>query len=319
MTSPYISVVMSVFNGAEHLIDTINSVLSQEGVDFEFIIVDDGSTDSSSEIISEFMQSDYRIKHLSQKNQGLTKSLVTACAMAEGKYIARQDNGDISISGRLLAQLEILQDNPNAVMTSTGVSFKAPDGEELYTVEQTPVQAREGLMARDISLLRGPPHHGSVMFDKEAYTNAGGYRPPFVVAQDLDLWTRLIELGEHIPTPGIFYHANLEKNAISVLQRDEQVASTKVIIECAKARETIGNDTNIIESFLEQNIARTEQKIPTPGLESNYYYFLGSVLRKSNLASSIKYLKKSVKLNPFNGKAVIRLLIGLIARRIKRG
>jgi len=122
MNSPDISVVMSVYNGAERLSDTINSILSQQDVSFEFIIVNDGSTDSSADIIETLMQSDARIKLINQENQGLTKSLVTACSAAQADFIARQDNGDISIRGRLLAQFETLNAQPNTVMTSTGVS-----------------------------------------------------------------------------------------------------------------------------------------------------------------------------------------------------
>ena len=101
---PTISVVMSVYNGADTLRDTVESVLSQEGVDFEFIIVNDGSSDASASILDDLAAADARIRLLHQANQGLTKALINGCALARGQYIARQDVGDYSLENRLLRQ-----------------------------------------------------------------------------------------------------------------------------------------------------------------------------------------------------------------------
>ena len=97
---PDISVVMSIYNGERYLSQTIESILSQENVDMEFIIIDDGSTDSSSELLNDWAKKDKRIRLFAQSNQGLTKALIKGCAVAEGKYIARQDCGDISLPTR---------------------------------------------------------------------------------------------------------------------------------------------------------------------------------------------------------------------------
>src|SRR5689334_13931050 len=98
---PDVSVVMSVYNDARYLRDSIESILRQEGVTLEFIVIDDGSTDGSAAILDEFATKDSRLKVVHQQNRGLTLSLISGCAMARGRYIARQDSDDISFSNRL--------------------------------------------------------------------------------------------------------------------------------------------------------------------------------------------------------------------------
>lgn len=319
MITPDISVVMAVYNGESSVTRTVASVLSQTAVNLEFVIVNDGSTDTTQAILERFAATDARIKLIKQTNTGLTQALITGCESARGELIARQDNGDISLAGRLAAQLAVMRSNPNAVMTSSGVCFLAPDGEQLYTIEQTPKQARAGLLATNLSTIEGPPHHGSVMFSKQAYTAAGGYRPEFIVAQDLDLWTRLIELGEHIPTTGIYYHAAVERNSISSLRRAYQFATAKKVIACATARKTVGNDAHILASMHEVSTAQQSDGKSTRRSDSNYYYYLGSALlrtdSRSDTESATKYLKKAIKFNPLNFKAMLKLLMALTIKR----
>ena len=95
---PTISVVMSVFNGEKHLRQAIDSILDQTCSDFEFIIIDDGSTDHSAGIIKSYQ--DQRIILLQQANKGLSNALNKGISVAKGKYFARMDADDISLPGR---------------------------------------------------------------------------------------------------------------------------------------------------------------------------------------------------------------------------
>lgn len=92
--SPTVSVVMSVFNGARYLSASIASILSQEDVDFELIIVDDGSTDATPGLLAEFAARDARVRVIRQDNSGITQALIRGCAAARGTFIARQDADD---------------------------------------------------------------------------------------------------------------------------------------------------------------------------------------------------------------------------------
>ena len=108
---PLISVIMSVFNAESYLEDSIKSILNQSYIKFEFIIIDDGSSDNSKNIILKFMKIDDRIKLIKQKNMGLTKSLNKGIKISKGDYIARHDADDISRPERLEIQIKAMINN----------------------------------------------------------------------------------------------------------------------------------------------------------------------------------------------------------------
>ena len=136
---PSISVVMSVYNGAEHLRESMDSVLSQESVGFEFIIVNDGSIDESGEILDGYAKNDTRVRIIHQENRGLTRALIRGCTESRGKYIARQDVGDVSMKKRLALQKEALDANDELFFVSCWTEYCGPEWEFLYMVEGTGV------------------------------------------------------------------------------------------------------------------------------------------------------------------------------------
>jgi len=131
-----ISVVMSVYNGAKYLRESVESILSQGGVDFEFIIVNGGSTDESGNILGEYAARDDRIRIIEQENTGLTRALIRGCNEGKGKYIARQDAGDVSLPERLKSQAEHFTKEPEAVLVSCGTRFVGSEGEHLASEKE---------------------------------------------------------------------------------------------------------------------------------------------------------------------------------------
>ncbi len=121
--SPEVSVVMAVHNGVAFLRRTLDSVLAQDDVDFEFVIVNDGSSDGTATLLSKYTSKDSRIKVLSQENRGLTNSLIRGCGEARGLYIARQDAGDVSLPERLSYQLKMINQREDCVLVSCGTRF----------------------------------------------------------------------------------------------------------------------------------------------------------------------------------------------------
>src|SRR4029078_11605517 len=113
-------------NGAPDLPSTIDSILSQEAVNLELIVVDDGSTDESARILEEYCRSDPRVHIVTQENAGLTRALARGCAAARGKFVDRQDVGDISLPKRLFKQLSYIHANPDAALVSCGTRFIGP-------------------------------------------------------------------------------------------------------------------------------------------------------------------------------------------------
>ena len=299
-----ISVVMSVFNEYESLPATLDSVLSQDGVNLEFIVVNDGSTDESLAVLNHHAARDKRLKILNQENRGLTKSLIRGCKEGQGKFIARQDAGDISLPGRLKIQLTAFKANRDAVLVSCGTRFKGPEGEHLYQVQQTTKEADAALRSSDLEYLHGPSHHGSTMFRRKAYLQAGGYRSQFKVAQDLDLWARLIGLGRHEVVQEILYETVLMPGCISSRMRRLQAATTEIIAECIRLRAAYGDDGAFVEqiSLDDSDAARLDKQ----KIDAEFCYFIASCLREKNPTRSKHYLIAALKNNPLHLKALIR-------------
>jgi glycosyltransferase involved in cell wall biosynthesis len=295
-TKPDVSVVMSVYNGASDLTATIDSILLQQGVELEFIIVNDGSTDRTAEMLDDVARRDSRIHIIHQKNTGLTRALIRGCAAASGKFIARQDAGDISLPGRLARQLQVFSDVPNVVMTSCGTRFVGPSNEALYEVCQVNDELQRGLQQLDLNRVKGPSHHTSVMFRRGAYEKVGGYRPEFIVAQDLDLWMRLTEVGICWATPEVLCEAQLNKNSIAANRRSEQIRSAKMIVRCAAARRSGRDDSALVAKWTQRFRWKIScsQWLPRRVYEARFYYFVGSVLRHSEPKQAQLYFWRAV-------------------------
>lgn len=194
---------MGVYNGARFLIDCIESVLAQSYDDFEFIIINDGSTDKTQDILETMRARDKRIRIFKQQNQGLTKTLNRGIKLARGKYIARMDDGGICHEDRLKAQLLWLKKTKGVVAVGTHYDVVDKTGKVLRRhLPPTKHQQLKQIVYSGVN----PFAHGSVMIKKPALQKIGGYRTYFTFAQDYDQWLRLIDAGlEMSNTPRVLY------------------------------------------------------------------------------------------------------------------
>jgi glycosyltransferase involved in cell wall biosynthesis len=299
-TYPEVSVVMSVYNGASHLAATLDSVLSQEGVELEFIVINDGSRDKSGEILNEYAQRDSRLRIIHQENAGLTRALIRGCDAARGEFIARQDAGDMSLAGRLARQRVILDAEPAAGMVSCATRFVGPSDEELYTVAQSSEELEEGLRQLTIEKVRGPSHHGSTMFRRSTYEQVGGYRAAFPVAQDLDLWMRVSEVGRCFAMPEMLYQARWAPDSISAIRRDEQLRATHSIVACAAARRAGRSEAEDLNRW-QRELAGLQTRAAGGRVRSTdrdharFYYFIARALRRHRPDLSRLYYWKSIR------------------------
>ena len=296
---------MSIYNGAERLPETLESVLNQQGCDFEFIVVNDGSDDGSALILESYARHDSRLRVFHQKNTGLTRALIRGCTEARGEFIARQDAGDISLPSRLGLQYEFLRNHPQAVMCGGAVRFVGPLLEPLYEVAKPLDQLDMGLRKLSVWKIQSPPHHGATMFRTKAYRQVGGYRLPFVVAQDIDLWLRLAEIGQCLGMAETVYEARLEMGSISSRRRKEQLRLCALAIACAESRGGGGEERALLESSapvatLKRTIGRHER--------ARFYYFVASCMRRRRDGAAKRYYWLAFCENPFHLKAVFRLL-----------
>jgi glycosyltransferase involved in cell wall biosynthesis len=191
MTDPRLTVIMSVYNDAAYLPFAIESIVGQTYADFEFLIVNDGSTDDSGKIIDRFAEQDRRIRAIHQPNQGLIYSLNLMIAQARAPLIARMDGDDIALPERFATQLAYLDAQPDIGVLGTGAD----------TIDEA---GRPGLRRFDnvtdpdavvADLKNGPPLcHPSVMMRRDIVQRVGGYHPAFLHCEDYDLWLRLSEV-----------------------------------------------------------------------------------------------------------------------------
>lgn len=200
-----ITVIMSVHNGARYLREAISSILNQTEKEFEFIIVDDASTDDSASIIHSF--NDPRIVLIkNSQNLGLTKSLNVALRKSNGTYIARMDADDIALLERLTVQRNFLDSHPDIVCVGSALRIIDEHGVERGTKS---VFTDPDLLAFHMRL-KNQIAHPTVMFRKDA---VGEYDETFRYVQDYDLWSRLMDKGykfSNIETPLLLYRSHTE-------------------------------------------------------------------------------------------------------------
>lgn len=191
VSGPTISVAMSVYNNAPHLAAAIESVLGQSFRDFEFLIVDDGSSDGSAEIIDRYAAADARVRAIHQPNRGLVASLNRILDEARAPLIARMDGDDIALPTRFERQLAFLTAHPDHGVVGTWADCIDEAGAPLAIDCPASPTSHEALLA----LLETGPllSHPTVMMRRDAVAQAGGYRAAYRHCEDYDLWLRLSE------------------------------------------------------------------------------------------------------------------------------
>lgn len=189
---PLVSVVMSVYNAEEYLAEAIDSILKQEFTDFEFIIINDGSTDNSFSIIDEFKSLDKRIIFISRENKGLIASLNEGICLAKGWFIARMDADDISLPGRLKEQVTFLINNPNVGICG---SWAEVFGDNIpQRLMKHPASTKELKPKLLFSVCFA---HPTVLLRKNVLDNFSlKYSEDAHSVEDYELWTRLIKHTE---------------------------------------------------------------------------------------------------------------------------
>ena len=187
-----ISVVMCCYNAERWLEESIESVLSQTWRNFEFIIVDDGSTDRTGEIIERYVKRDRRIVPIAKSNTGPADSRNIAATRARGEWIAILDADDVCEQERLARQWCAATSDTGLVFLGSGLVLIDEQGHS-SSVYSYP-SGHEKLVAHLATGRRFPPH-SSAFIRTDAFHRVGGYRTRIKRAEDLDLWQRLSEVG----------------------------------------------------------------------------------------------------------------------------
>jgi len=192
-SSGALAVVLPVFNGEATVRTAIESVLSQAGVVVELVVIDDGSTDATGEILAGYA-ADRRVTVLRQEpNQGLVAALNRGVAAAQHEIIARLDADDVALPGRLAHHVAAFAADPSLVLHATTYERVLPDGTLLRT--PVPPLTHGGLAMASTNGNR--LCHSAVAFRRSAVQAVGGYRPERYPVEDFDLWIRMLAHGRY--------------------------------------------------------------------------------------------------------------------------
>lgn len=189
---------MPVHNARAFLAQSIKSILNQRFSDFEFVILDDASSDGSAEILDEWSRRDSRIRLFhSQQCLGLSRSSNRVVSECQTPIIARMDADDISHRDRLQVQLQVLNDEPEVVAVGTLCVGIDADGRLVRPRDRWRIVRRSGYI---------PFPHGSSMFRKSSFDEVGGYCEELKRGEDQDLFQRLAKRGRVVTLPNVLYH-----------------------------------------------------------------------------------------------------------------
>jgi glycosyltransferase involved in cell wall biosynthesis len=233
---------MPVYNAEQYIRQAAESILKQSFSDFEFIIIDDGSTDDSKKILEELARSDPRIRLVSRPNTGYTIALNEALQLARAPFIARMDADDVSMPTRLEKQVGYLQAHPECVVLGTRIMTIDPFGSPLYepnhklTHHEIELQLLAGIGWAIV--------HPASMMRREAVMELAGYRPEMEPAEDLDLFLRLAEHGKLANLPEVLLYYRQHVKSVNHTRFAEQNRATLQIVGEAYARRGIPRPPN---------------------------------------------------------------------------
>lgn len=215
------SLIMSTYNHEKSLSQSINSILSQTYEDFEFLILNDCSTDGTKSVLDKFKKKDSRIKVFNNyKNLGLTKSLNLLIKESKGNLIFRQDSDDISLPNRLLKQVSLLRHPKNHACVTRAVNS--------HTLKKIPNMSYN-FPYKFVMNYKNPFIHGTLGIKKEVLYDVGLYDEKFYYAQDYQLYKKLImSKYKIIKLREVHYVLNMENN-ISNSFKDEQDAYASIV------------------------------------------------------------------------------------------
>jgi glycosyltransferase involved in cell wall biosynthesis len=285
-----ISVLMAAYNAEALIQESIESILSQTFDDFEFILIDDGSTDTTPDIMKSYK--DKRIRMVSQENMGLARSLNKGLRMAKGRYIARLDADDIALPHRLERQYGFMESHPECVASGTSAMIMDINGKYLYTAE-VPLAWHE---IQAYLPYESPFFHSSVIFQTDPAVACGGYYEKIIHHfEDLVLWNNLTKYGElrNLPEPLIKYRLV----PFAITNNSNRIKMNEIVKQVLQGGDISKEDLELFQSL--------STKQGNQSKFSNYHLNVGWIylLRANNRLAAVKNFILSIVHYPLNYRA----------------
>jgi glycosyltransferase involved in cell wall biosynthesis len=251
--TPAVSVLMPVYNGERFLTDAIDSILHQNFTDFEFVIIDDGSTDASPAILADYAYRDARIRVVRQANAGIVVALNRGLAECRAPLVARMDADDVSLPDRFAAQAEYLTNHPDVVAIGAAFQLMADSG-ALGPVIRHPVAPKDvacGLRTANRIA------HPSVMMRRDPVLALGGYREALRYAEDYDLWARLSVAHKLANHPKCLLRYRVHAGQISWSKSDAQAMATLAVRGYLAERDSEGYRSGELPQKIDREVLRS--------------------------------------------------------------
>lgn len=238
-SAPTISVLMPVYNGGKYLAEAVESILDQTYRDFEFIVMDDGSTDDTLKQLQQYAAKDSRLRVIAKEHRGLGPTQRELVEFAGGEFIAHMDADDIALPCRFEQQIAFLKKNPKVV--ALGGAYQVIDNAGRYlttlTQPQTDTEIQQLMLSGHTAM-----SHPAVMMRLEAIHQVGGYDSEYDLAEDLDLFLRLGEVGELANLTDVLLKYRLHDKSISENAAQEIREPTRKTCERAWKRRNIAGE-----------------------------------------------------------------------------
>jgi glycosyltransferase involved in cell wall biosynthesis len=304
MEPPVVSVAMVVCNMQRFIGESMESILNQSFRDFEFVIVDFGSTDNSRAIISGYQAKDSRIKLHVIPPCGLSEARNASCFLAQGKYIALMDADDVAFPDRLERQVAFLDQHAEIALLGSAIRCMGASGEAPF-VRSFPLTDGEVRSALERGVVL---QQTTVMMRREAFGVVKGYRRAFPLAEDYDLWLRVIEHFQvaNLPEPLVDYR--IHPGQISVQRLRQEVMCWIAARAAAQIRAKGGVDPLWeIEEITPETLTLlgVTQTAFAQALATAYFDWMNAMLQVRNddavlqLVADLRELSRSAKIDRF--------------------
>jgi glycosyltransferase involved in cell wall biosynthesis len=285
---PCISVLMPVYNAEAYIAEAVESILAQTYRDFEFIIIDDGSTDRSLPMLERYAAHDERIQLSSKPNAGYLARLNEMVENARGDLIARMDADDIAMPERFARQIDYLNAHPEIVAVGSRILTIDPQGDPIAEfctmldheeIDRVHLEARGGLIC-----------HPAAMIRADAIRAVGAYRPQMWPGEDVDLWLRLAEIGRlaNVPETLLNYRQHLKSTGYA--HRAEQQERWQAAAMDACCRRGLSPPSGLMAAGSNRLIDSQEH------VRKWGWWALGA----GNLRTARKYALQSLKKSPLS-------------------
>lgn len=284
---PRISVILAAYNSEKYLVPAVESILQQTYRDFELLLFDDGSTDSTPRIVADFARQDPRVIAISRPNKGLTRTLNEGIERATGEYLARMDADDLCLPERFEKQVAYLDSHPECVCLGTRVTLIDPYGSPIRVGDHK--LTHEQIEADLLNGIGWAIVHPAAMMRSQAVRQIGGYREQFKTSQDLDLFLRLGEVGRlaNLAEPLVQYRQHFE--SVNNTKAEEQWRVKSIIVAEAYDRRGLPRPA-------EWNFQR---RVPKP-VDAQISDWFWAALKTGNRSVARRHAKDLLRLKPFS-------------------